>query len=187
VLGLLFLVVHGIICNEMKIFPKHKLNCGYNYSDKVRTFRELPLTYRTIQVLLRTGMCLYGKFFVPVQAMMGQTIVISSYLLISQKKSLELLDIFILFSGIIFAMCFWGFVLILGGIVFRESKKTVLSWKWNGRWKLKKDAAIMKKFGRSCQPICIGFPGYFKVTHITFLNFLRAVVQNIVGLLLALK
>jgi hypothetical protein len=132
-------------------------------------------------------MSLFGPIIIPFQGLIRQFVIFATYNVISQMEFLDFFSFSILIVGIVFGIGFWGLVLVFGGILFRESKKTGLSWKCHGRWKRVEDVTSMKKFVRSCQPLYIGLPGYFKVTHMTFLNFLRALVQNIFRALLTFR
>jgi hypothetical protein len=180
-----FLMTYGFICNELRL--RRNPYKGYKFSDKMRTANELRINYRIIQVFYHYFMSLFGLYIVPFQGLVGQMLVHSIYSIISHRKYLDFISASITIFAILIGLGSLGFVLSFGRIVFKESKKTVSSWKWHGKWNNELDAKVMKRFVKSCKPIATGLPGYFRITHVTFLTFLRAVVKNIFRALLAFK
>jgi hypothetical protein len=176
------LMTYAFVCKELRLCRNPKAE--YKYSDKIRRTNELRINYRILQTLYHQMMSLFGLYIIPFQGLIGQMIILSFYSIIAHRKYLNFISASITFFAIIIGLGFWGFILVFGGIMFKESKKTVKSWKWHGRWNNSLDAKIMKRFGKSCKPISIGLPGYYKITQITFLKFLRALLINIFRALL---
>jgi hypothetical protein len=113
-ISLLFLIVSGMLCKDLRLFRKEKLRGEYYYSRKIRTVKELPIIYRSIQVLLNTAMSLFGPIIIPFQGLIRQFVIFATYNVISQMEFLDFFSFSILIVGIVFGIGFWGLVLVFG-------------------------------------------------------------------------
>lgn len=71
----------------------------------------------------------------------------------------------------------WSWMLIIAGLLYRFSDKTIKSWR-REYWFLKKDWRYISKFKKSCRPLCFGDGKRYVIKPVTVLVFLRKLSQN---------
>ncbi|CAL8085302.1 unnamed protein product [Orchesella dallaii] len=167
-----FFYAFPIIRNELR-----RGRPRYKTLDILREPDHLVLNYRTLQVLvgiINTEICVV---LIPAQALIIAAILVSNVSLAFQWELFTITTkIFLITVSVVFLVG-WSIFLWMAGQQFRESKKTVASWKLGG-WDRRFDRMYMKRVKRACQPICFGDGKRFLLNPTKVLLFINSVNRN---------
>ncbi|CAL8085308.1 unnamed protein product [Orchesella dallaii] len=149
----------------------------YKTIDTLREPDHLVLNYRAFQILsgaINSDICV---ILIPTQAFIIAAILVSNVSLAFQWELFTITTkIFLITVSVVFLVG-WSAFLWVAGQQFRESKKTVASWKLGG-WAKKFDRMYMKRVMRACQPIYFGDGKRFVVNPTKILLFINSVNRN---------
>lgn len=197
------LVLHG--CAEMllvgRIFSALKFSrlgeSANRVMPEVRKITNLPLVYRSMQIVLRHVSEIHGPYILPLQFVIGKFTVVSTILISKMRKTmagglnfgeLEFDSIAFLGLGIPFVAVGWSLYLIAAAGSHRGSVACLASWR-HCRWETAYEKRWFKRFRKSCRPLFVGCEGYFKmeVRKLSVVNFIKTMLTGISRSLLGTK
>ncbi|OXA40997.1 hypothetical protein Fcan01_24215 [Folsomia candida] len=134
---------------------KRKYPCA---SEFLKCPENIVVLYRSLQVVV-TDMCYtFGLAIPPIQAVLGQIVISTAYLLIIGGKDganpRSRMTLVILFGTIPFCIASWTIMLTCAGMMYKSATDCIISWRtgW-AHWDCAKDRKYMSKFRKSCKPI----------------------------------
>jgi len=173
----------------MVLLPEFQLGRPKSHYDtlgSLRTFQNLPLQYRCLQILhaeyLDVGACL----IIPLQTLGTNFILFCNFILITKWDTIKDLNKLILLMGSVIGVVVIGGVLDCAGKLYSIGENVLKSWKfcdWGSRWRNK----YMQKFRKSCKPIRVHYKSSYTIKKLTVLKFIRGIVRGTFRSLLALK
>ncbi|CAL8125326.1 unnamed protein product [Orchesella dallaii] len=169
-------------------FILKELRLGRRYYVSVPALRQpanLMMAYRTAQILHERVLNIFQYLIVPLQTVITNLIIFCCVMIIKYGRNLKPSSIGMLVSWGLFGLGFWYLVLLLGGYLYMNGKKVLLSWKYH-LWNRRAEAKMMSKFRRSCRPIMINFGRTYVIKRLSVLKFLRGVSRGILRTLLTL-
>ncbi|XP_035705689.1 uncharacterized protein LOC110847659 isoform X2 [Folsomia candida] len=124
---------------------------NYRSSWRLRTVGNLPIAYRSVEILHHAMMKTFGPLILPIQAILGNGTLLVSYTVIRHWNNLQPAQSFMLVLIVLIVLTFWVVALQTGCYFYKESSKTLTSWSCNGRSKMHFN--YIKKFKKSCKPL----------------------------------
>ncbi|OXA48558.1 hypothetical protein Fcan01_16665 [Folsomia candida] len=155
---------------------------------------NLPIAFRSLQVIHRVTISIYGPILLPTETFCGGIVILGVYMLVRHSQDLNTTTFSIVTTWSISMFLMYTIILRVAGIMFLKSKKTIDSWKhwgesdelrrfWRSEWARKH----IGKFRKSCRPLAIEFPGYYRFNNLSMLKFIQGIVRGSLRVLLALK
>jgi hypothetical protein len=143
----------------------------------MRRFENFPTEYRTIELLHKQGMAIFGVILVPGQTLVGQFILYSNYTLIRHWNELDSTIKGIITMIDLTVICFWLIVLEVCGRFYMEAAKSLKSWKLLPVIN-RMEAKYLSKFRKASRPLVIGFGEVFKIKRLSMFKFLGGIVKG---------
>jgi hypothetical protein len=155
----------------------------YRTSNRMRRFENFSTEYRTLELLHKQGMAIFGIMLLPGQTLLGQFILYSNYTLVRHWNELDST-----INGVITMMdftvfCFWLIILEVCGRFYMEAAKSLKSWKLLP-FRNRMEAKYLSKFRKASRPLVIGFGEVFKIKRLTMFKFLGGIVKGTLKTLL---
>ncbi|OXA48560.1 Pre-B-cell leukemia transcription factor-interacting protein 1 [Folsomia candida] len=161
---------------------------------KLRHPDNLFIEFRSLQVIHRVTISIYGPILLPTETFCGGIVILGVYMLVRHSQDLNTTTLSIVTTWSISMFLMYTGILRVAGIMFRKSKKTIDSWKHFGEanevrkfWRSEWDRKIIGRFRKSCRPLAIEFPGYYRFNHLSVLKFMQGIVRGSMRVILALK
>lgn len=192
--ALQIMIVLPLLRQELRL--KQDATFGKRQYPLVSEFLERPENivhmYRSLQILV-TDMCYtFGLAIPPIQAVLGQMVISTAYLLISGSRegasSQTRFTSVILCGTIPASIVSWTIMLTCAGMMHKSATDCIASWKtgW-AHWGGVRDRRYMGKFRKSCKPIYIGYPGFMIISRKSVVKFIQGVVRGTFRALLMLN
>lgn len=153
------------------------------------SFRQpenFTMAYRAIQIGLMMANQLCGKFLVPAQAFVSLLFIFCNYVLIRHGDLLSGAGRAFMTVWVVATPLGWLLILMLGGYLHSNGQKILKSWK-TFKWKSRREAELMKRFARSCQPVKICFGSVYVIKRVSAMVFTRGLVRGLMRALLTLE
>lgn len=155
----------------------------YRTRDDLRSPKTLSRVYRALQVIHVISTQTYGIILVPAQGIIGQIILLCVYTLATHGGNFLAsgnYTVLLMLLGIaVILFVFWSLVLQFGGFFFMASRRTLKSWKkLNFIWE-RNELKDLSKFRKSCKPLRIEYPGYYKIGNLSMLKFWQGILKGI--------
>ncbi|XP_035709808.1 uncharacterized protein LOC118436251 [Folsomia candida] len=152
----------------------------------------LPIEYRSLELVHRITVSQYGPIIPITEALCGYIIILGAFMLIRHSRELDKTAFGIVTMWVTSMLLLFTWILRFGGIFFTGSKKTINSWKYwresgNVIWNSTSTLKYMKQFSKSCRPLAIEFPGYYRISNVSVLKFWQGAIRGVVRVLLAFK
>lgn len=157
--------------------------------ENMRQIKIFTLVYRCIEIIINMQNEITSFTLVPLQSEVMYHCMFCYMVAIRmhQKFNATAVGGVVTFAtGILLA---WLLALKIFGQVGSWNKKTLKSWTTQGKmhWKNKADIRYMKKFQKSCKPLCVAYKTYFIVKPFTVLRCLMKIMTVIFKALLLTK
>jgi hypothetical protein len=158
----------------------------YKTTDELRLFKNLLVTYRAKEILIKRVLSSYELLIIPGQGIVTNLSLFSNYTLIREWSRLDKVTVCILLFWSGGAIVAWIGALEFGGYIYKSGFMILRSWK-HLRWS-PFQKKYMRKFRRGCRPLAIRAGCYFCMKPIAVLKFIRSIVRGTLrALLLTLK
>jgi hypothetical protein len=159
----------------------------YRTSNRMRRFENFSTEYRTLELLHKQAMSIFGVMIIPEQNLVGQFVLYSNYTLIKYWNELDFTIKCVITMMDLTVLCFWFIILEVCGRFYMEAAKSLKSWKLLPV-RNRMEAKYLSKFRKASRPLVIGFGEVFKIKRLTVLKFLRGIVKGTFrALLLTIK
>jgi hypothetical protein len=174
-----------LIASEFRSKSNNKRSALYRTTMALRTMKNLPVSYRSLELIHQITLEPFSVGLFPLQAIAGQTVLVSKYMLIRHAHELDYVTISILFFIVfIINLPIWTVLLTCGAILSSESIKTIQSWKnidWKGGNKYK------ARFAKSCRPLRIECRGVYSIGRLSVPKYFKGISRGTFRTLLAFK
>ncbi|OXA62431.1 hypothetical protein Fcan01_00972 [Folsomia candida] len=161
----------------------------YRSRAELRQIENLLPVYKSVELLHSITMKTYGAIIVPAQSIFGQVILLCFFMVVRhgsqfiESSNYSLLLILTSLGCCMFT--FWSVILRFGGYFYTRSIRTIRSWKLLTLSQAEKK--YLGKVRRSCRPLRIGYPGYYKISNLSMLKFWQGVVKGVCRALITIK
>ncbi|OXA62585.1 hypothetical protein Fcan01_00663 [Folsomia candida] len=161
---------------------------SYRSRPELRQIENLLPVYKSVELLHSITMKSYGAIIVPAQSIFGKVILLCFFMVV--RHGGELIEssnyslLLILTSLGCCMFIFWSVILRFGGYFYTRSIRTVRSWKLLTLSQAEK--RYLAKVGKSCRPLRIGYPGYYKISNLSMLKFWQGMAKGVCRVLIAI-
>jgi len=157
----------------------------YKTKKSLRSPKCLPVAYRSIEIMHRFAVQIFGRIIIPIEALLSQFIVFCNFLLIRYWSEIDSTTRVLLgFLTVTFEILWMAF-LQYGGLFHMHAKRTIKSWTLM-HFNNQIEAKFMMRFRKSCRPLSVGTVGYYTITRVTVLRFLQGTLRKTFRALLTL-
>jgi hypothetical protein len=143
----------------------------------MRRFENFPTEYRTLELLHKQAMSIFGVMLLPGQTLLGQFILYSNYTLIKHWNELDSTIKCVVTILDLTVLCFWFSILEVCGRFYMEATKSLKSLKLLPV-RNRMETRYLSKFRKSTRPLTISYGEVFKIKRLSVLKFLRGIVKG---------
>jgi len=159
---------------------------NYRTKDSMRDVKNILLVYRTIEIIVKLWMGVFGYIFIPAQTLCGQIGLVISYTLINTSHLIDTQTFIALVIIFVVTQSVWMSVLIFGGTLANKGVLGLRSWRLL-KTKNSKEAKYIAKYRKGCSPLKIGLLGVFTIKRLTFPKYVYGLTRSIFRALLTFK
>lgn len=154
---------------------------------RFRSHQHFFKEYRAYEILHRQNISIFKFFIIPFQSLVMKCAMFCNFMVIRHWAHMDWIGLsFLLFVSIL-VITFWSFILEFGGNVLWHSKRNIYSWKNPNPAGNSIRGKELRKFRKSCRPLCVGYDGYFTIKRLSVLKFARSLVRGTFRVLLTLN
>ena len=170
----------------LKIFPREfKPNQKqYNTINALRCPNNLPVQYRSLEVLHKNALEIAAPCIIPIQVIFTNLCLFCNFTLITQWNKMNTVTKAVLLLWTCAVLVAWITGLQFGGWMRLKSIQVLRSWYFY-EWS-KADMKYMRRFQRSCKPLAIRVGKMYCIKRNSVLTFLRGIVRGTFRALLTL-
>lgn len=181
--ALVSFIVLPFILLELRVDRKFYLT-----GEKLRSASVLQKEWRIVQILFLQANNFFGIALIPMHTLFSKFTVICMYLILRHDTGMRDDTKIICKIWTFMSITFWGFVLMLGGLVHLYGGKVLTSWKYH-KWSelSKKEKKIFSSFRRSCMPLAIAYGRTYVIRRLSVMKFFRQLSAGLLRALLTLK
>jgi len=159
---------------------------NYRSKDSMREVKNILLVYRTIEIIVKMWMDVFGHLFIPAQNLCGQIALVISYTLINTSHLLDSQALIPLVFIFLMSQLIWMSVLIFGGTLANKGVMVLGSWRFL-KTKNSTEAKYIAKYRKGCNPLKIGLLGVFTIKRLTFPKYVYGLTRGIFRALLTFQ
>jgi len=155
----------------------------YITKNSLRSLSTILREYRSLEILQKQFLELYGFIFIPFQFLVGNAILYIIYTLLKHGPVLPgSTKLLLILCGINLAII-WPVVLESCGKLHQQGSAIIRSWRYMNCGRHRK---YFSKFRKRCKPFSVGTQGLFTIKRLTVLKFLKGITRGTFRMLLTL-